>query len=246
MTAGAGGGCGFDALQVLCAKLSKTSTTCRARDPNEGDSRWILPPSIDLPDASLQASVSRREALRRLGGAASAGVAGASWRSARAQDATPAATPLSIADAQAQLDALDPDTRDSLARALWLPELRADALSPELLASILAAKNSNEAFGLRMGARLLELIATPISFVPGDAEERLATLLPYCASLSPHQAYIMTNLIGNEAAEGYRPVPDKADLQFPQANAMVLDSQVGWYFFVGSCTGAMAPNTVWS
>jgi predicted secreted hydrolase len=183
-------------------------------------------------------SLSRREALRRLSGAASAGAMGAKWRSAQAQDATPAAAPLSKAGAQAQLDALDPDTRDSLARALWLPELRTDDLSPELLSTILAAKNSNEAFGLRMGSRLLELINTPISFVPGDAEERMATLLPYCASLSPHQAYIMTDLIGNEAADGYRPVPDKADLQFPQANAMVLDSQVGWYFFVGSCTGS--------
>lgn len=182
-------------------------------------------------------SVSRREALRRFGGAASAGVVGAKWRSARAQAATPAAVTLSAAEAQARLDALDPDTRDSLARALWLPELRADDLSPDLLASILAEKNSNEAFGLRMGTRLLDLINTPISFLPGDAEERMATLLPYCASLSPHQAYIMTNLIGQEGAEGYLPVPDKADFQFPQANAMVLESQVGWYFFVGSCTG---------
>lgn len=183
-------------------------------------------------------SLSRRSTLGHLGGAALA-LLGFSTGSGetRAQEAT-AALPFSTeADAQAGLDALDPDTRDSLARAWWLPELRAGELPPPVLAAILHQKNSNEAFGLRMGARLLELLAAPVSFVP-DGEDRYTTLLPFCASLSPHQAYVMTDLLGPATSQGYFSIPEQADLQFPAVNSMRLDAQVGWYFFVGSCHGA--------
>lgn len=185
----------------------------------------------------LASSSSRRAALRRLGVAsvAAAGLRAVS-RSGSAQEATPAASS-AISEAQAALDALDPDTRDSIARALWQTELRAEDLEPDILAKILDPKNSNEAFGLRNGAHLLSLIAEPTSFVQSYAP-RYETLLPYCESLSPHQAYIMANLMGPEAAKGYRPLPPVADFQFPQNNAMDLESQLGWYFFVGSAQGS--------
>ena len=177
--------------------------------------------------------LSRRAALARLGAASIAALGFASRaRRAGAQDATPGA----MAEDQARLDALDADTRDSLARALWSTELRAEELTPELLSSVLDPKNSNDAFGLRMGVRLLDLMASPVSFLPGD-EERYATLIPYCDSLSPHQAYVMSNLLGPAGTQGYTPIPNQANFQFPQTNPMQLGSQVGWYFFVGSCTG---------
>ena len=181
-------------------------------------------------------AVSRRAAIARLTGAvlATLGLA-ARHMPVGAQDATPPPEALD-ADAQALLSALDPDTRDSLARALWSTELRAADLSPEVLASLLDAKNSNAAFGHRMQMRLLDLAIWPPSFVPGD-EERFATLYPLAASLSPHQAYAMTNLLGGETVLGYTPIPAQAGFVFPQRNAMDLGSQVGWYFFVGSCTG---------
>lgn len=185
-----------------------------------------------LPKLISDLSVSRRAALAQLGatGLAALGLTARTGQ-VSAQDATPPAN----AEAQALLDALDPDTRDSLARALWNHELRAKDLSAETLAGILDAKNGNQAFGQRMQVRLLELMATPVSFLPGD-EECYAALLPYCTSLSPHQAYVMTNLLGPETSQGYAPIPAQADLQFPRTNAMQLDSQTGWYFFVGSCT----------
>ncbi len=184
----------------------------------------------------LARSESRRSAIRKIAGVGlgTAGLA-ASSRISLAQDATPVAGPVALGVAQAALDALDPDTKDSIARAIWKTELKAEDLDPEILAKILDPKNSNEAFGARLGARLLELIAEPTSFVQSHAE-RYETLLPYCASLSPHQAYIATNLLGVEQSKGYRIIPEVANLQFPQNNAMDLQSQLGWYFCVGSAT----------
>ncbi len=182
------------------------------------------------------ASLSRRAALGRLGGAALV-VAGGAARPgiARAQDEAP--TVSALADAQARLDALDPDTRDSLARALWSLELDAADFSPDQLAAVLSTKNSNEAFGQRMEVWLLQLAFSPTSFVP-SAEGRYAAFFPHTSSLSPHQAYGMTQLLGPERTAGFFQIPETAALDFPRANAMELDALIGWYFFVGSCTDA--------
>ena len=48
----------------------------------------------------------------------------------------------------------------------------------------------------------------------------------------------MNNLLGPQRSQGYLEMPAQANLEFPQANAMQLDAQLGWYFFVGSCTDA--------
>jgi predicted secreted hydrolase len=181
-------------------------------------------------------SLSRRLAIGRLGGAALAAIGLAKrGQSTVAQDATPPGTNQVLAEAQDRLDALDADTRDSLARALWATELRAEDLTEGQLGAVLSEKNSNEAFGQRMGIHLIELAVSPPSFVP-DAADRYAAFYPYCSSLSAHQAYAMRGLLGPEQSQGYQQVPEQADFVFPQVNAMQLDSMLGWYFFVGSCT----------
>jgi predicted secreted hydrolase len=181
---------------------------------------------------------SRRALLRSAGAAGLATIGLGKLSSATlAQDATPVVVASPGADpmaaAQAAFDALDPETRDSIARALWTTDLTVDQIPPDALAQIIGPKNSNTAFGLRMGARLLELISQPISFVQtySPRYEELATV---AQSLNAHQAYLLSNLIGPEQTRGFPPIPKQADFDFPRRNAVDLTSQIGWYFFVGS------------
>lgn len=178
---------------------------------------------------------SRRALLRNAGAAGLATLGLAPMPGVFAQDATPVAD----ATAQAGLDALDPDTKDAIARALWTTtsDLTVADVPPAALEHILGPKNTNAAFGVRMGARLLELIAQPLSFVQSYAPryEMLATV---SQSLTAHQAYLVSNLIGPEVSRGFPQLPHQADFQFPQRNAIDLTSQIGWYFFVGSAIAA--------
>ncbi|HET9661409.1 MAG TPA: lipocalin-like domain-containing protein [Thermomicrobiales bacterium] len=183
---------------------------------------------------------SRRALLRSAGAAGLASIGlGKLAAVSLAQDATPSAPPVAspgadpMAAAQAAFDALDPETRDSIARALWTTDITVDQIPADALAQIIGPKNSNTAFGLRMGARLLELIAQPLSFVQtySPRYEELATV---AQSLDAHQAYLLANLIGPEQTRGFPPIPKQADFDFPQRNAVDLTSQIGWYFFVGS------------
>jgi predicted secreted hydrolase len=130
--------------------------------------------------------------------------------------------------------ALDPDTRDSIAQALWLRELRADALPSDVLGRLISPKNQNAAFAERLRYRLTYMLEHPDSFTP-SYRKRYETLLAHAGSLSPHRAYAMTSLLGLDSSKGYRRIPDRADLRFPAAHAEDLQTQVGWYFFVGSC-----------
>src|SRR6478752_3698465 len=86
----------------------------------------------------LARSESRRSAIRKIAGIglSTAGLA-VSSRISAAQDATPVAASGALSDAQAALDAMDPDTRDSIARAIWKTELKAEDLDAEVLAKIL-------------------------------------------------------------------------------------------------------------
>jgi predicted secreted hydrolase len=195
----------------------------------------MLGDRFDTLTRLLARSVSRRSAIQAAGGAgATAALLGRPQIGATRQ-ATPAAS--DQASAQSLLDAFDPETRDSIARALWQTELSADTIPADLLATLLDVKSSNPAFGARLGAHLLSMIAQPTSFLQSHAE-RYETLLTYCQSLSPHQAYVAANLIGIEASKGYEAIAGPANLQFPQANGMRLKSQLGWYFFVGTASDA--------
>jgi predicted secreted hydrolase len=186
----------------------------------------------------LSRAESRRALLRSAGAAGLASIGlSRSTVAGLAQDASPVASPGADAEAAAQaaFDALDPDTRDAIARALWttVSDLTVADIPPEALGQIIGPKNSNAAFGLRMGARLLELIAQPVSFVQSYSP-RYEALATVAQSLTAHQAYLLSNLIGPEVSRGFPPIPETADFQFPQRNAVDLQSQIGWYFFVGS------------
>lgn len=96
--------------------------------------------------------------------------------------------------------------------------------------------SSPTAFGQRMKARLQDLIDNPYSFVPSYAE-RYQTFLKHCESLTPHQSYAMTMLLGPDSARGYAKVPNTFGTTFPEANAVDLTEQVGWYYFAGNVKG---------
>ncbi len=94
--------------------------------------------------------------------------------------------------------------------------------------------NSDAAFGERMRYRLQDMIDNPYSFLPSYTT-RYQTLIKYAQSLTPHQAYAMTMLLGKDAARLYPDMPLTAELQFPSVNAIDVTSQVGWYYFAGTC-----------
>jgi hypothetical protein len=137
---------------------------------------------------------------------------------------------------QAALDQLGEETRANIAQALWLPELEPGQLPEDILACLLSEKNSSKAFGERMQYRLRDLLADPESFTPGY-RKLYKTLLQHADSLTPKQAYVMTNLLGLDSCRGYQGIPPKADFRFPREDAPQLGYQLGWHFFVGSCTG---------
>ncbi len=174
-----------------------------------------------------------RRSLLRTAGAAGLAAIGLDRLPAAAQEGTPSAE--AVSDAQAAFDALDPETKDAVSRALWTTNITADQIPAEVLEQIIGPKNSNAAFGARVGARILELIAEPASFVQSYAP-RYERLLSVSESLTAHQAYLVGDLIGLEGSRGYSQLPAVADFQFPRRNAIDLQSQVGWYFFVGSAT----------
>src|SRR5687768_5178181 len=87
-----------------------------------------------------------------------------------------------------------------------------------------------------MQARLRDLIDQPYSFVPSYAD-RYQLLLQHCNSLTPHQAYAMTMLLGPDSDRGYAPIPNTFGMTFPEANAVDMTAQVGWYYFAGNVTG---------
>lgn len=135
---------------------------------------------------------------------------------------------------QAGLDHLDQETKQNIARALWLPELKASELPEDLLTHLSSEKNSSKAFGQRMQVRLKELLSHRDSFTP-SYRKRYEAFLEHVSSLTPHQAYVMANLLGPESCRGYEEIPARKDFQFPRDDAPQLDYQLGWHFFVGSC-----------
>ncbi|HEX8457723.1 MAG TPA: lipocalin-like domain-containing protein [Pyrinomonadaceae bacterium] len=99
-----------------------------------------------------------------------------------------------------------------------------------------ADRGSDAAFGERMRYRLQDMIDNPYSFLPGY-EKRYETLSAYAQSLTPHQAYAMTMLLGQDSARLYPDMPETSELQFPRVNAVDVTAQSGWYYFAGTCFG---------
>jgi predicted secreted hydrolase len=92
-------------------------------------------------------------------------------------------------------------------------------------------------YGERLKYRLNDMLTNPYSFLPSYAK-RYDTLIRYATdTLTAHQAYAMTFLLGADAARHYRDMPCTGELQFPKVNAVDLGAQVGWYYLTGSCIG---------
>ena len=134
------------------------------------------------------------------------------------------------------LDILDEETRDNIAKALWMRKFNAEEISDELVKRFESEKNSNESFGKRMQYYLREKLKNPDSFTP-SYRNVYETLINHSSSLSPHQAYAMTFFLGMDSSKGYKPIPAKADFKIPQDDAPQWDYQLGWHFIVGSCIG---------
>lgn len=132
------------------------------------------------------------------------------------------------------LAGLDPETRRSIADALWQRELDVSAIEPDVLAALTSQTHSPEAFGSRMRTFLAYLLEHPVDHTP-SYEKNYEHLLPYCDRLSPQASYAMAlNFLGPPATVGYDMVPTKANFQFPTDFGTKPRSAVGWHFFVGS------------
>lgn len=138
-------------------------------------------------------------------------------------------------DQQTALEALGQETLDNIAQALWLPAFDAAQIPPDILERLVAAKNSNKAFGERMQARLRDLIEHPASYTP-SYKARYEAFLKYSDALTAHQSHAMNHLLGPDADLGFKEIPDTVHFEFPQDHLADLASGIGWYYFVGSCT----------
>ena len=127
----------------------------------------------------------------------------------------------------------DSETKENIARALWMHEYTPEAMPPDILKWIEGQKNLRSAFGERMRVRLADLRAAPESFNP-DYTKRYAALSEYAGDLTPHQAYAMTNLFGVDSARGYQELPIDKKFTFPTDDRPQFEYQVGWHFFVGN------------
>jgi predicted secreted hydrolase len=96
--------------------------------------------------------------------------------------------------------------------------------------------NSDAEFGARMRHRLAEMLANPWTFLP-SYKDRYEALMRHAATLTPHQSYAMTMLLGKDSTRGYPDMPNTAALQFPRVNRVDAESQFGWYYFAGVATG---------
>ncbi|MBI5679370.1 MAG: ATP-binding protein [Methanobacterium sp.] len=137
---------------------------------------------------------------------------------------------------QELLDMLDEETRDNIAKALWMHEFDASKIPEDIIKKLKREKNSNESFGRRMQYLLEERLKNPDSFTP-SYKNVYKTLIEHSKSLSPHQAYAMTLFLGMDSSKGYEAIPAKADFKLPQDDAPQFNYQLGWHFIVGSCVG---------
>jgi len=128
---------------------------------------------------------------------------------------------------------LDPETKENIARALWMHEYMPDEVSPTIQKQIEGRTNLSSAFGERIQARIADLRAAPENFNP-DYTKRYAALSTYAGELTPHQAYALTNLFGMDSARGYQELPIDKKFTFPTDDRPQFEYQVGWHFFVGN------------
>ncbi|MGZ7050195.1 MAG: lipocalin-like domain-containing protein, partial [Methanobacterium sp.] len=131
---------------------------------------------------------------------------------------------------------LDSVTKDNIARVLWATRFEYAKIPEDIINKLQDNKNSPEDFGKRMKYRLQKLIDNPDSFTP-SYKKRYQKFIEHSDSLYALQAYAMTHLLGLDSVKGYKDLPDKANLKFPDTHLPQLGYQVGWHFFVGNCKG---------
>ncbi|PKL61302.1 MAG: ATP-binding protein [Methanomicrobiales archaeon HGW-Methanomicrobiales-2] len=130
---------------------------------------------------------------------------------------------------------LDPDTKENIARALWMSEYTPESIPPDVMNRLGDAKNNRTAFGERMRRRLADLLANPERFTP-DYTDRYTMLCNHARELSAHQAYAMTGLLGQDSVRGYQELPPQIAFTFPDDDRPQFPYQVGWHFFVGTAS----------
>lgn len=135
------------------------------------------------------------------------------------------------------LDGLDYETKDNIAKSLWMREFDLESISDELIRTLGSEKNSNESFGTRMQYLFKERLKNPDSFTP-SYKKVYETLIEHSGSLTPHQAYAISYFTGMDSSKGYKSIPASADFKLPDDDAPQFDYQLGWHFIVGSCLGS--------
>jgi predicted secreted hydrolase len=135
---------------------------------------------------------------------------------------------------------MNPLTLQGIAQALWMKDYDPARIPPEILKRIESAPNSERSYAERFLARLDQLEANSISFVP-SFKERYALLRSYLKAgmaQSPRQFYASCLFLGSESNTGYEPIPLDPNFAFPSTDLPQLHKQLGWHFFVGNFTDA--------
>lgn len=129
--------------------------------------------------------------------------------------------------------AFDQRTLEDLANLLWQPHFDPAAIPDDIATAFTSEHNRPAVSGARMRTFLEGLKEHPIAHTR-NPRALYEAILPHCDELSTLQLYVMRNLLGKNANEGYEPVPEVVELAFPRDHELKLRAQTGWHFFVGS------------
>jgi len=125
------------------------------------------------------------------------------------------------------------ETQLNVARVLWMDSYNPNGIPPNIRQRLNSQINSPEAFGERMLTRLNDLITNPDSCTP-NYTPRYETFEEFTTTMSPHEAYVTTILLGPTSSRGYEEVPPSIEFSFPTDDSPNFRDQLGWHFFVGS------------
>ncbi len=130
--------------------------------------------------------------------------------------------------------AIDNNTKRNIAAALWLDEYNEKNIEATLLGKINSDKNSSAQIGSRMRHYIDWLKNHPQNHNP-NYQKRYTLLHNLIGDINPQAAYVVAmKFLGQNATQGFEPMPKTSNIEFPRDHAPQLRSQVGWHFFVGS------------
>jgi len=128
---------------------------------------------------------------------------------------------------------LSSETLSNVAHVLWLDSYDPSEIPVEIQQRLNDQINSPEAFGERMLTLFEDLITDPDSCTP-NYTPRYETFEEFTATMSPHEAYATTILLGPTSSRGYKEVPTSMEFSFPADDRPNFEYKEGWHFFVGS------------